>query len=113
MLTFKKPSFYRLGPVFDATQRLRQDDRRSDDQRHDHRCGEDHVFALPPRPICRISRCVASCESNAREIPLVGEGTDATSSPDSPPGFCAIGAVAPWGATGIGGRVVARTGPAP
>src|SRR5437879_4060470 len=68
---------------------------------------------VPSAPIWRIRRCVASCESNAREMPLVGEGTDATSSPDSPPGFCAIGAVAPWGTTGIGGRVAARTGPAP
>jgi len=53
MLTFKKPSFYRLAPVSGAAQRLRQDDRRRKDQRHDHRCGEDHVFALSPRTLSR------------------------------------------------------------
>ena len=38
-------------------------------------------------------------------MPLVGEGAGASSSPEFPPGLCAIGAVVPCGATGIGGRV--------
>src|SRR5882757_11429639 len=59
MLTFKKPSFYRLAPSPARPQRLQQHDRRRDDQRDDDRCGEDHGFALPPLGLAGTQRPVA------------------------------------------------------
>src|SRR5882672_7753738 len=67
---------------------------------------------VPSAPICRIRRWVASCESNASEMPLVGEGPCATPSPGSRSGICSLGAAAPWAASGIG-RVAIRPAPAP
>src|SRR6267142_310313 len=48
MLTFKKPSFYRLAPLPGALRAASdQDDRRRDDHGHDDGGGEDHVLAVP------------------------------------------------------------------
>src|SRR5882672_4990480 len=61
MLTFKKPSFYRLAPLPGALRAASdQDDRRRDDHGHDDGGGEDHVLAVPPRPLAaRAQRPVA------------------------------------------------------